>query len=565
MVPEDKKSPEQDKENDNKVQPNENASPELKGRRDVIKALATVPVLGAMAYGVYKKQKYNKTMHDVSDVFKLSNETATIPDLQAGGKQIRLGIIGCGIRGKQLLRAAGFATPQSLQDLIDAAKEDKKDTRYELFREQEDLNVVLTGVCDIFDTFAGEGIAAGANVNREGLGGKPGTAPERYRRYQEMLAAGDIDAVIIATPDHWHSTMAMDAAKAGKHVYVEKPLSWTVPETYMIRDVIRQTGVVFQLGHQGRQVDSYHKAKEIIDKGLLGPVTLIEVCTNRNDPNGAWVYNIHPTANPLTVDWKQFEGNPDRVKEYMDYMTKYNLLEYVGPDERSKFSLERFFRWRCWWDYSTGLSGDLLTHEYDAVNQLMGVGIPHSATSSGGVYFFRDGRTVPDVLQTTFEFPDKNMTMLYSATLASNRHRGKVIMGHDASMEVGDTLTVKVDGFSTRYKEKIENGIIKPDVPFYTYVPGKSNVDAVTSATELYFAQRGLLYSYLGGKRYDTTFLHIREWLEAIRDRNKKTSCGIDAAFEEAIAAHMGTRAYLERRTMYWDGDKEEIARGDVN
>ncbi|HCO68106.1 MAG TPA: oxidoreductase, partial [Dysgonomonas sp.] len=328
------------------------------------------------------------------------------------------------------------------------------------------------------------------------------------------------------------------------------------------REVIKQTGVVFQLGHQGRQVDSYFKAKEILDKGLLGPVTLIEVCTNRNDPNGAWVYDIHPDANPRTIDWKQFEGNEERVKEYMDYMSKNNLMKYVGPDERDKFSLERFFRWRCWWDYSTGLSGDLLTHEYDAVNQLMGVGIPHSATSSGGVYFFKDGRTVPDVLQTTFEFPDKNLTMLYSATLASNRHRGKVIMGHDASMEVGDTLTVKIDRESTRYKEKIEEGIITPDVPFYTYVPGKSDVDAITSATELYFAQRGLLYSYLGGKRYDTTFLHMREWLECIRNRKLKPSCDIDAAFEEAMTAHMGTRAYLEGRTMYWDKDKEEIVRG---
>lgn len=565
MISEDKKVPEPDKENNQKPQSNESPLPESQGRRDALKALATVPILGAMAYGVYKKQKYDKTMHDVSDVFSLSKETATIPDLQPNGKQIRLGIIGCGIRGKQLLRAAGFATPQSLQDLIDESKKDKKDTRYQLFKEQEDLNIVLTGVCDIFDTFAEQGIAAGANINREGLGGKPGPEPKRYRHYQEMLAADDIDAVIIAAPDHWHSTMAMDAAKAGKHVYVEKPLSWTVPETYMIRDVIKQTGVVFQLGHQGRQVDSYHKAKEIIEKGLLGPITLIEVCTNRNDPNGAWVYDIDPTANPQTVDWKQFEGNDERVKEYMDYMTKYKLDKYVGPDERSKFSLERFFRWRCWWDYSTGLSGDLLTHEYDAINQLMGVGIPHSATSSGGVYFFKDGRTVPDVLQTTFEFPEKNMTMLYSATLASNRNRGKVIMGHDASMEVGDTLTVKVDSASTRYKDKIDKGIIKPDVPFYTYVPGKSNVDAVTSATELYFAQRGLLYSYLGGKRYDTTFLHIREWLEAIRDTNKKTSCGIDAAFEEAITAHMGTRAYLEGRTMYWDKDKEEIVRGEIS
>ena len=112
---------------------------------------------------------------------------------------------------------------------------------------------------------------------------------------------------------------------------------------------------------------------------------------------------------------------------------------------------------------------------------------------------------------------------------------------------------------------KIEKGIIKPDVPFYTYIPGRSKVDAITSPTELYFAKRGLLYSYVGGKRYDTTFLHIREWLECIRDRNKKTSCGIDAAFEEAITAHMGTRAYLEGRTMYWDKDKEEIIRGEIS
>jgi predicted dehydrogenase len=353
----------------------------------------------------------------------------------------------------------------------------------------------------------------------------------------------------------------MDAAKAGKHVYLEKPMSWTVPETYMIRDIVKQSGVVFQFGHQGRQTDSYIKAKQIIEKGILGPISLIEVCTNRNDPNGAWVYPIHETANPNTIDWKQFEGNPDRINEYLSYMKSNGLERYVGPEERSQFDLKRFFRWRCWWDYSTGLSGDLLTHEFDAVNQILGVGIPHAATSSGGVYFFKDGRTVPDVLQTTFEFPDKNLTMLYSATLASERSRGKVFMGHDASMELSNTLTVKVDPQSTRYAEQISRGLIKPDVPFITYIQGQDKVDAVTSATELYFAQRGLLYAYINGKRYDTTYLHIREWIECIRNGGK-TSCDIDAAFQEAITAHMGTRAYLEGRTMYWDKEKEEIVRG---
>ncbi|HBX46946.1 MAG TPA: oxidoreductase, partial [Porphyromonadaceae bacterium] len=116
------------------------------------------------------------------------------------------------------------------------------------------------------------------------------------------------------------------------------------------------------------------------------------------------------------------------------------------------------------------------------------------------------------------------------------------------------------DPRSEQYKEKIEKGIIKPGEPFYQYIPGRS-VDAVSSATELYFAKRGLLYSYVGGKRYDTTFLHLKEWLSCIR-HGGTPACGIDQAFQEAITAHMGTRAYLEGRTMYWDAEKEEITRG---
>ena len=534
-----------------------------KGRRDALKTLATVPVLGALAYGVYKTRKNALQSRNISDVFQVSNKQAVFLEPQKDGKQIRLDIIGFGIRGKQLMRAAGFAEPSWIDEMKEANRKNKKDHRYEQYLEQDDLNVVVNGVCDIFDVYGEAAQLAGSNIYREGSDGKFGPAPKRYRTYQELLAAPDIDAVIIAGPDHWHSTMAMDAARAGKHVYCEKPLSWTVPETYMVRQVIKETGVVFQLGHQGRQTDCYQKAEEIIGNGLLGPVNLIEVCTNRNSPNGAWVYDIIEGANPNTIDWKQFEGNPDRIKEYMDYMTKYGLERYVGPDERSKFSLERFFRWRCWWDYSTGLSGDLLTHEYDAVNQIMHVGIPHSATSSGGVYFFKDGRTVPDVLQTTFEWPDKDLTMLYSATLASSRNRGKVFMGHDASMEVSNILAITVDQDSTRYAEKIQQGIIPTDTPFYTYVPGQDSSDSVTSPTELYFAQRGLLYTYVNGKRYDTTHLHIREWLECIR-QGKTPSCNIDRAFEEAMTAHMGTRAYLEGRTMYWDKDKEEIVRGEM-
>lgn len=514
---------------DAKNTPSQEQMPD-KGRRDTLKTLATVPILGALAYGVYQKRKDALRGRNISDVFQVSNRQASYLEPQGDGKKIRIGLVGFGIRGKQLMRAAGFAEPSWIDKMKEANKLNKKDTRYQQYMEQDDLNIEITAVCDIFDVYGEAAVLTGSNIHREGSGGKFGPAPKRYRTYQELVTAPDVDAVIIAGPDHWHSTIAMAAARAGKHVYCEKPLSWTVPETYMVRQVIKETGVVFQLGHQGRQTDCYQKAEEIIGNGLLGPVNLIEVCTNRNSPNGAWVYDIIEGSNPNTIDWKQFEGDPERIKEYMDYMTSNKLERYIGPDERSKFSLERFFRWRCWWDYSTGLSGDLLTHEYDAVNQIMHVGIPHSATSSGGVYFFKDGRTVPDVLQTTFEWPDRDLTMLYSATLASSRNRGKVFMGHDASMEVSNILAITVDQDSTRYADKIKEGIIPTDTPFYTYVPGQNSSDSVTSPTELYFAKRGLLYTYVNGKRYDTTHLHIREWLECIR-QGKTPSCNIDAAF----------------------------------
>jgi Predicted dehydrogenases and related proteins len=548
---------EPDKEKNEKGKAKESVST---GRRDAIKTLATVPVLGAMAYGVYKKSMQARNNKLAAGLFRFGEDPSPVTPIPSDSRVVRLGIIGYGIRGSSLMRSLGFYTPRMVEDLKEQAKKDSKDTKYKDMKEQQDLRVVIAGVCDIFDVYANDAMDAGSNIYREGLNGKYGPRPKRFLNYKELMASPDVDAVIIAAPDHWHGTMVMEAARAGKHVYVEKPMTWTVPETYAVREAIRKSKIVFQLGHQNRQIDTNKRAREIVRNGMLGPITLVETSTNRNDPNGAWVYPINPGANPKTIDWAQFEGDPDRIKEYLDYMTSAGLARYVGPDPRDKFSLERFFRWRCWWDYSTGLSGDLLTHEYDALNQILDLGIPDSATSSGGVYFFRDGRTVPDVLQTVFEYRERKMSLLYSATLASQYNRPRKIMGHDATMEVGNSISITVDPQSEKYKDQIEKGIIKPDDPFYRYVPGKE-VDAITSATEVYFAQRGLLYSYVDGKRFDTTFLHLKEWIECIRNGGE-TSCGIEQGFQEAMAAHMGTRAYLEGRSMYWDADNEHIVRG---
>jgi predicted dehydrogenase len=527
-----------------------NAGGSKMNRRDVIKGLATVPVLGAMAYGTWRKTRQDHLRsHKLAKELNMSPENLEYTPYKHDGETLKIGIIGFGIRGTQLMKAAGFVPPKTIQEWKEAAEKDSSNTRYSEFLEQDDLNIRVTGVCDLFDVHAEDAMAAAANVGREGLNGKMGQAPKRYRTYQEMLASDDIDAVIIATPDHWHAQMTMDAAKAGKHVYAEKGFTLTLDETYAVRDTVKASGIVYQLGHQGRQTESYIKAKEAIDKKLIGKINLIEVCTNRNSANGAWVYDIHPDANERTVDWAQFE-EPCPVKH--------------------PWSPERFFRWRCWWDYGTGLSGDLLTHEFDAINQILGMGIPSSAAASGGVYFWKDKsrgdyvnevREVPDVWNAVLEYPDIDFSILYSATLASTRDRGKVIMGHDGSMELGNALTVYADRESTRYKEQIESGLIDPEIPIYTYIPGRKSVDTVATATEQYFASRGLLYTYRGGRRVDTTHLHIAEWIQSIRE-NTQPSCNIDQAFEEGIALGMGILAQRENTTIYWDKDKQEVVRG---
>jgi predicted dehydrogenase len=335
-------------------------------RRDVLKCLATVPVLGVLAYGWWRKKRHENFLNNqLSKELGMSYESLPAP-VYAGKDEpvVRLGLIGFGIRGPQIVRGAGFIHPEEIDSLKKAASENSADKRYQYYMEQEDMNLVVNGVCDVFDVHAERAIQTGANINRVGTDGKPGKKPKRYRTYKELLAADDIDAVIISTPDHWHGPMTIEAAKHGKHVYCEKPMTWTVPETYEVVKAVKENNIIFQLGHQGRQTASYVKAKEAIEKNILGKISLIEVTTNRNSPNGAWVYPIHPDASKKSIDWKQF----------------------IGQAPWHEFSLERFFRWRCWWDYSTGLSGDLLTHEYDAMNQILGLGIPDSATYSVRIF-----------------------------------------------------------------------------------------------------------------------------------------------------------------------------------
>ncbi|MFC1607165.1 Gfo/Idh/MocA family protein [Candidatus Latescibacterota bacterium] len=513
-------------------------------RRDVVKGLATFPVVGLFFSKLYKKWHTVQMEKEKTDQFfkelGLSTEAPTIIPSSAArknGDTLRLGIIGIGSRGEYLLRACGFASDKWVESIKLAMLENKRDLRLKDFYDQDDLNIVINGVCDAFDVRADSALETVKTGNNKG---KENKSAKRFRRYQDMMNSDEIDAVIVATPEHLHAPMAIAAAKAGKHIYLEKPLCLAFPDIYEVVDAVKSSGIKFQLGHQSRQTDAYMMAREVIQKGVLGKISLVSLTTNRNDPNGAWVYNIHPEASPMNIDWRQF----------------------IGKSKRRPFNMERFFRWRLWYDYGSGLSGDLFTHEFDAINMILDLGIPSSAVATGGVYYYKDGREVPDVYQANYEYPEKDLTLVYSATLSSNQKRGKLIMGHDASMDLGQlhasALAVTADSGSTRFKERIEKGLITTETPMFQYTPGSKGFDAVATATEKYFASRGLLYTYRDGKRVDTTHLHIAEWLDAIRT-DGNTSCNIDLGFQEAVTAHMGTLSYKLGRKVEWDHENKVI------
>ncbi len=512
-------------------------------RREALLGLGSIPILGAVwwagAYGTVGKKREREALLEQLNI----RPSLPSPVPAITGDPVRVGIIGFGIRGEQLCRSLGYATDEWIADMEEAAARAKKEgrpfTALEDFRSQDPLNVRIVGICDVFDVMAEKAVRSFST---------PEQPVKRYTTYTDMIHSGDVDAVVIATPDHWHAPMSIEALRNNVHVYVEKPMTHTLAETYELREAVRNSKAVFQVGHQHRQTLSFKTAQDIVDKGVLGHVSLITTNTNRNDDNGAWNYDIHPDANPETIDWEQFLGSAPKIP----------------------FNENHFFRWRKWWAYGSGLSGDLLTHDYDRLNCVLKMGMPHSVMASGGIYTHRDGRNVPDVLQVNFEFPDFNtgssqtpekergMTFTYSASLGNGFNRPTLLMGHDASMELGNRLTIWPDSGSTRFAEQLKAGRMAPNTPIYRYDPSETAVDGVSSATSQYFADKGLMWTYIDGKRVDSTFLHMREWLSAIRNGGK-VSCGIQEGFEEAMSAHMAGLSWKLGRRIEWDPQEEVI------
>ncbi|HOC88259.1 MAG TPA: Gfo/Idh/MocA family oxidoreductase [bacterium] len=514
-------------------------------RRDLLKSAASLPVIGLLGHLSWKEQKLERGKKErIFEALQIDETDRPRPLSSERPKQlVRIGLIGFGVRGEQLSRALGFARPEWIAAAKEGAAQNRLDTRLQDWLNQQDLHVAITAVCEVFDQRREQAATAARSTLRPGAaaGAPPPPAPAVCIDYHDLVNRSDVDAVIIAAPDFQHAPMALAAIAAGKHVYVEKCMSRTEEEALALRAAMKNSPVVFQLGHQYPQNACYVRAKEIIDRNILGKITLIETSSNRNTLNGAWVRHLDSQGrprpgDPRTIDWKRWLGDRPAVP----------------------FSIDRFYNWTKWWDYATGLSGQLYCHEVDMVNQLLGVGIPASVMASGGIYFHKDGREIPDIWNVVCEYPDHDLTHLYSASLANSRQRGRLFMGHDAAMEVGDTLQVSVDGDSTRYRASLRQGEMAPGQTIVSFRPGMDKLDAITSASEKFYAGRGLIYTWRDGRRVDTSYLHLREWLGCIRDGGTP-SCSMEKAFATTITCHMATRSYREQRRVTWDREREMI------
>jgi predicted dehydrogenase len=489
----------------------------------VLKALATLPILGYFAQRFYVKyQRDFKTLNQKAlELTGQLNSPVRIPatGMSSAGDRIRVGVVGYGQRGPQTFRALGYASEEWARSKT--LPDGSPNPSLETFLAQDDLNIEITGVCDTFSPRAQEAAEVVATTHRAG-GAPIQKSPKIFPTYREMIADGNIDALLIQTPDHWHARMSVDAARSGIHVYLEKPMCQTAEEAKELKQVVEETGIILQVGHQNRQQASYIKAKEVIDKGVIGNISAIETYTNRNTDHGAWIRGIDPLANESNVNWEEFLGH--KAWREMD--------------------LDRYFNWQKWFECGTGPAGNQFTHEFDCVNQVLNLGIPEQVIALGGIYYYKDPRDIPDVFNAVFEYPSKGLTLTYDCTLKNSKLRNKTFLGDKGSMEVNVGLAVYTD--------------VGNEEPVFTYHPKTNVVDAVTSATTKYYEDRGFGYTYANRQKIDATYLHMKEWLYCIRN-DQQPSCSVNQGFEETVTFSMANKAYLEKRVVEWDAERQMI------
>lgn len=397
-------------------------------------------------------------------------------------KPIRLALIGAGIMGTE-------------------------DTNTAL----QHANVSLVAVCDLYDG------------RLESAKKKWGDYLFLTKDHKEILKRSDVDAVIIGTPDSWHKQISIDALNAGKHVYCEKPMVHSVKEGQEVIDAWKKSGKVMVVGSQGISSLGNEKARELLAAGAIGDIVYAEGFWARMSPEGAWQYNVPTDGNEKTVDWKR----------------------YISNTTQRDWDPLRFFRWRNYLDYGTGMSGDLFVHLFTSLHFITNSKGPSKIASLGGLRYWKDGREVPDVLLGSFDYPETPEHPGFNLSLRCNFVDGTSgttylrIVGTKGSMDVKwEEVVVKL------------NSNAESDDPFMQEqaklraTSGEEERAKILPPREMsYKAERSWK-----GAHYD----HFGNWFRAIRTGGTVAEDPI-FGFRAAAPALLCNDSYFQDKFIKWD------------
>lgn len=405
----------------------------------------------------------------------------------AAGDRVRFGIVGVGMEGSGLL-----STAVQLPGVECVAAADLYDGRHELARE---------------------------------IVGKP---IRTTRRYQELLDAKDIDAIIIAVPDHWHKQVVVDALGAGKDVYCEKPMSHTPSDGLAMVAAAKKTDRIVQIGAQRTSSVMCAKAKALYEQGAIGELNLIEATLGRNDPTGAWEYPPPPDLSPQNLDWDTWQGTVP--KKAFDPLT--------------------FARWRCWKEYGTGVAGDLLVHLISGMQCVLGINeYPKRVSAMGGIYRWKDGRNMPDVHAALFEYavPVYMRLSLGCESAEVTRFQGSKgvieLRGSSVTYIPQDGIDTSPSYYTGSYPARLRNAYVEQWHREHDPIPGEEP------------APQSITYN---GDDYDDLKPHLWKFFQSVRSRQPLLQ---DAVFghNAALACHLANESYFRKSSVYWDPSSESI------
>src|SRR5579863_1654863 len=378
--------------------------------------------------------------------------------------------------------------------------------------------IECVAVCDLYDS---RHEAARESVQKQ----IPTT-----RNYKEILDRKDVDAVIVAVPDHQHRRVVVDACEAGKDVYCEKPMSHNVADGFAMVEAVRKNNRILQVGSQRVSSIVYAKARELYAAGALGDVFYIEGSSDRNSASGAWVYPIPPDANEQTIDWKTF---------------------LVDAPQRP-FDAARFFRWRCFEDYGEGLSGDLFVHLLSGIAFITGASdVPQKAQSTGGLFRWKDGRDFPDLIETLYEYPDFRVALRCNLNNASGEPI--TFYGTKGTMTLnGNTLTFVPQ--DTRPQPEGYSLIGWPERLKSQYLAQWHAEHPATGQQ----TEQALSSTYNAPQGYSDVADHEAVFFEAVRSR-KPVVEDVHFGNNMAIGCHMANDAYFRGTTVRWNAAAKKI------